>query len=427
LSRRLILLGELGLLGWIASHYATESSRFSIAVSIALAGIAGLLVLWSILARRRDDRPGEAGWWKAVVTTLAGTLVLLGVAHPSLQSALAIDAQVVAQDLMVPRLSGWEAARLENNYYESLVRGGWFTSNTMERRLRPNYYRDQIVETEAARRVPDTFVGRELLPDKSVVFLGKKFTTNRWGMRDQDYSKRKPEGVTRIAVMGASHVMGLGVGDGETFEAVFERTLNERDPGRYEVLNFGCSDTDYVTQLVWLEQRVAAFEPDLVLFVAHLERKLCSSHVVNAVRQGRALPHEDLIEIARRAGLERDMPASRGRRLIAPHADEILDWTVRALVARCEELGAVPVWLFVPLVQWTEEPAEVAALESTATRGGMVPINLFDVFDEHTPESLIVATFDRHPNAQGHIVIAERLLAELERSAATAPLLGARR
>ena len=45
-------------------------------------------------------------------------------------------------------------------------------------------------------------------------------STNRWGMRDRDYAAAKPRGTLRIAMLGPSHVMGNGVADGETFEAL---------------------------------------------------------------------------------------------------------------------------------------------------------------------------------------------------------------
>ena len=68
----------------------------------------------------------------------------------------------------------------------------------------------------------------ELVPGFEGRFKGAPFRTNRWGMRDREYTREKPPGTFRIAVLGSSVTMGSGVGDGETFESLAERALNER-------------------------------------------------------------------------------------------------------------------------------------------------------------------------------------------------------
>ena len=53
-------------------------------------------------------------------------------------------------------------------------------------------------------------------------------------MRDQDYERSPPPNTFRIALLGPSNVMGWGVGDGETFEALVEERLNrERTERRH--------------------------------------------------------------------------------------------------------------------------------------------------------------------------------------------------
>jgi hypothetical protein len=50
--------------------------------------------------------------------------------------------------------------------------------------------------------------------------------TNRWGMRDHDYSLAKPPHTLRMALLGPSDIMGAGVSDSQTFDAVLEARLN---------------------------------------------------------------------------------------------------------------------------------------------------------------------------------------------------------
>src|SRR3989338_3350313 len=65
------------------------------------------------------------------------------------------------------------------------------------------------------------------------------YVTNNRGLRGPgDYAYEKKEGVHRIAVMGDSYAFGVGVKAEQTFASGLQRLLDEKEPGRYEVLNF---------------------------------------------------------------------------------------------------------------------------------------------------------------------------------------------
>jgi lysophospholipase L1-like esterase len=87
---------------------------------------------------------------------------------------------------------------------------------------------------------------------------------NSAGLRDDEYSLAKPEGVTRIAVLGDSFAWGYGVEQDENFAAVLETQLNEAGHA-VEVLNFGLTgygtDQDYLAYL----ELARAYEPDIVI------------------------------------------------------------------------------------------------------------------------------------------------------------------
>ena len=96
-------------------------------------------------------------------------------------------------------------------------------------------------------------------------------TINRWGMRDQDYAEKRAPATFRAAVLGASSVMGWGVNDGETFEALLEARLNRElanSPfARYELLNYGVPGYQPPQQMVNLE-RALKLEPNAIMFIA---------------------------------------------------------------------------------------------------------------------------------------------------------------
>lgn len=87
---------------------------------------------------------------------------------------------------------------------------------------------------------------------------------NSAGLRDDEYTLEKPEGVTRIAVLGDSFTWGYGVEQDENFAAVLEqRFAIEGQP--VEVINFGL--TGYGTDQSYLiYQEIAhAYDPDIVI------------------------------------------------------------------------------------------------------------------------------------------------------------------
>jgi len=84
---------------------------------------------------------------------------------------------------------------------------------------------------------------------------------NSHGMRYREVQRRKPPGVTRVAVLGDSFVWGIGVSDGERFTELVE----ERSNGKYELLNFGVSGYGPIQYSLIFDEIVTGFQPDVVL------------------------------------------------------------------------------------------------------------------------------------------------------------------
>jgi lysophospholipase L1-like esterase len=93
--------------------------------------------------------------------------------------------------------------------------------------------------------------------------------TNRFGFRERDFdSPRRPPGVYRVAFVGDSVTLGLGVQPDETFERLVEKEARTLAPSSaLEALNFGVDgyNTTQVAELV--KARVLGFEPDRVVYV----------------------------------------------------------------------------------------------------------------------------------------------------------------
>lgn len=94
-----------------------------------------------------------------------------------------------------------------------------------------------------------------------------RYQTNSFGMRDKEYSLKKPDDVFRVAVIGDSLTAGRGV----KAESLFHSLLEERTNGlpnsalQFEFLNFAVEGYDLRQYAAVLMHKAKLFSPDLIL------------------------------------------------------------------------------------------------------------------------------------------------------------------
>jgi lysophospholipase L1-like esterase len=258
----------------------------------------------------------------------------------------------------------------------------------------------------------------ELVPSTTIDFNGTKLSTNRWGMRDRDYEKTPAPNTYRIALTGPSFVMGYGVADNEGFEWLLEDRLNQEHAGspytKYEILNFAVPGYSAIQNLLVLEQKAQSFQPNAIFFMAHQrEEEAVVKYLADRLSVGADLPYPDLMELARRAGAEPGATKGETERLLQPLETEILAWTYRRIVEVSRAHGILPVWIFMPTLEHPLQEDEIAHLNRVAEESGFIVLDLSDAYDNLDPESLVLAYWDKHPNAKGHKLIAEDLYRKL--------------
>ena len=92
-----------------------------------------------------------------------------------------------------------------------------------------------------------------------------EFTTNRQGFRNyRDFEYDKPDGVTRIVVLGDSHTQGFEVHQDFTFSSIIEKYLDQQGI-KAEVLNTGVSGFSTGEALLLLENELLKYQPDYVV------------------------------------------------------------------------------------------------------------------------------------------------------------------
>lgn len=98
--------------------------------------------------------------------------------------------------------------------------------------------------------------------------------------RSTEVSREKPDGVFRIFLMGASTAYGLGglwphiddrypvLQNSETIDAYLEASLTAAFPGQsFEVINAAITSTQTHHNLIYLNQTILSYHPDMVIFL----------------------------------------------------------------------------------------------------------------------------------------------------------------
>ncbi len=110
-------------------------------------------------------------------------------------------------------------------------------------------------------------------PDNPRGYFNKKNEVlgaiNSKGFRGSDKDFEKKAGNIRLAFLGDSFTLGIGVKDEDTLPYDVEKKLKQKYEN-VEVLNFGVSSTDTPYQIQLLERYVLKFKPDIVVVVLFL-------------------------------------------------------------------------------------------------------------------------------------------------------------
>jgi lysophospholipase L1-like esterase len=299
------------------------------------------------------------------------------------------------------------------------------------------------------RALPTLAEGASELPVLESVFeLGQKsvrglhkglpFRTNRAGFRGPEVAAEPAPGVFRMAVAGDSVTMGTGVLEEETYAARLEQRLNAGAEGvRYEVLNLGLSglNTEWVVRRI--EEIGLPLRPHLVVYGFTLN-DIEGPHYVSTIPRGK--------EPARYRAYRRfaDSP-SRLLRAVWPRLLALREIVFRPpgtlehdlefnyfenerawadvaagldrLAALARERGiCAHVLLHTGMAQLNRlYPffGILRKLEAAARERGLSVSQSFAWFEGKDPTQLRLSSADTHPNAAGHAILAEALLAGL--------------
>ncbi len=329
-----------------------------------------------------------------------------------LPESVGTRARRTLESIRAHRLSQADLARQEEGYYDNLMQSDDIMSLTPEEEveaLPTGWFNNN------ARHIRHDFLGYELAKSAFTTFKNKPLHTNRWGMRDKEYDKEKPRNTYRAAVLGSSYVMGSGVGDDDTFENILEGRLNAENVrggpyDLYEFLNFSIGGYGPLQQLMVMRKKVPDFKPNAVFYIAHVnDKNRVIEHIDKRRNEGIDPPFEFLVQAMERAGVENKTGSTRFKTLMGPMRMELLGWAYSAIANDCRDIGAMPVWVFLPRLNEQASAPAIRQLFELAKEAGFEILDLTGVYDGVDVDSIRIAEQDAHPNRQGHEMIAERL------------------
>jgi hypothetical protein len=401
---------------WVGLWESMANLKYTDLGLLSIVGLAAV-VIGGVAEPKKPASVAKVG---AVVsfgrTPVLNVVLLLALAAAGIQEVytrLGPDAATIINSLRSGRLSRLDVASLERGYYENLNRVERFNSQLWELYMnRPASWLDNV-GSAGLERFTGNFAQKELVSGFEARTNFGPIRTNRWGMRDRDYEQNPALGTFRIAMLGASSVMGWGVGDDDTFESIVERRLNAERPEkgieRYEILNFASPGYTPLQQMMAVDKALS-FQPTTLFYVAAArEPSTATSYLAEVANKNVEVPYDFLKDILAKAGVPAGTERSTAMRRLFPFRNEIVGKSYEYIVAKCRERQISPVFVFLPQVETAALQEETPDMLRLAKDAGFIVWDFSDVFASQPVASVRLAEWDDHPNAKGHQLVASRL------------------
>ncbi len=266
----------------------------------------------------------------------------------------------------------------------------------------------------------------ELYPNLDTLYKYTSFTTNKWGMRDLEYSKIPPKNTVRIAVIGSSNELGGGVLDDKVFEQIVEQKLNKhhgKGTLKFEVLNFAYPNASFILHQETIRKKVLDFQPSILLFCIHkpdkkriyqnLKKDLLDSprYKLNPEIFRDSIPWFSQFEqfLASKNIKNLHYVSERDQK---KYGEEILRWSFANLEQLTKKANTQNFMVYVPSVSALDSDFYPYCSMTSGTSFRCIDLaNCFKLIEDKS--SLMLNAWDDHPNQQAHQLIGNLLYNEL--------------
>lgn len=396
---------------WILVGHARQTSVSDICILAAF--VLALAALGTLYQWYAFHSPGLA-LTKIGRHPLLPPMAMMGIlfltAHPSFRESLSRISGMDISPVYRTQLNAYDRERQFKGYYENLLGSSNLQSPLEDLERKKTEDSQQLGFSGAGIRREDIML-KELKPNQRLSFKGGEFTTNSMGLRDREYTLEKPPRTIRIALMGGSIEMGVGVDTKNTYENLAENWINTSglfgEDVKVEILNYGISGNHLFQNVAMFEQKAIPAKPDVLLYAAHAnETHRILYNIYKAYATGRDLRYPYLKDLMKQNGLKRAMRETEFMATLQPMGDSIARQGYRILHEMATTAGALPVWMYVPTLEDNEIPGEAERLEAEARSLGYHTFRMDKAFRGHDPGQLMLAEWDTHPNNLGHELLA---------------------
>ena len=259
-------------------------------------------------------------------------------------------------------------------------------------------------------------------------------TINAKGFRGPDVPFKKPNGVVRLAFLGDSFTLGIGVRDDDTLPAWVERTLRIEN-GKIQALNFGVSGTSTHRQVELLRQYVTEFDPDIVVLVIFLNdpylggtmRYMSRPRIFKKVRQHTFALNALLRSIEGPFMHRKMIHEYREGYVEGSPGWESMKSALRDAKSLAEESGFQLVFAVYPVLFQLNDRYPFKSVHETlvnfATSLDVPCCDLLTAFQGRQDAELWVHPADRHPNEEAHRLAAAEFVGWLSKQSSIKKLL----
>lgn len=261
-------------------------------------------------------------------------------------------------------------------------------------------------------------LGHEHAPNTEGFYMGVPVKINSLGLRDDEISVAKPDGVVRILMLGDSVTFGWGVLDEDTVSAKLEALLNAApDATQVEVVNSGVGNYNAVQEISYFLNRGAELNPDIVVlnyFINDAEPTPQRHDVSILEHSYLAIFAMGRIDALMRTYFGKEDWQDYYSGLYRPEAP---GWqaalnSIDALIAFCQSHGIrLLIANYPELHQLNPYPFEgvTASVADAATSHDVAFVDLLPSVATLEPETLWVSPDDAHPNRIATDQFAQRI------------------
>ncbi len=405
---------------WVGMLNILKTTTISDVINI-LAGFVVLLLAGSLLQfilYQYDKSSNKISDTVTYNLSILGIFILATLAVPSVANQIGTRFNLDVDPVLHTRLNAADRELQFKGYYDTMLSGNQLLSTPLDevQQKRPDDWLQ--LHTFGALIKTNDLITKQLKPNLNIQFKGANFQTNNLGLRDRPIEKQRPPNTLRIALLGASIEMGTGVTTEQTYENLVEDQLNEKvvfpQFEKVEIVNFAVAGIHLPQHIARVDKMVPDYNPQVIIYTAHSdEARRIMSNMYRVYIDSLQVEYEYINNLFAELNLPRTIDEATFVRTFKPRINEFIGWGLSHIKAKAEAMGAIPVWMFVPSLDGKKTPEQDEKLYQQAKDMGFLVLDL-KTFNGTVPEQdIILGSWDRHPNALGHQLLAKKMYKEL--------------